>query len=74
MKKNHPIKILRQKRHMSQEILAEKAETSQQNISLYETGLRTPSFRVWRRIAKALKLNANQSYKIYELIIENSHD
>lgn len=50
MSKNR-IEELRKKRGMGQKELAEKIETSQQAISLYERGDREPKLETWKRLA-----------------------
>ena len=51
MSKNR-IGELRKKRGMGQKELAEKIETSQQAISLYERGDREPKLETWQKLAK----------------------
>lgn len=51
MSKNR-IEELRKKRGMGQKELAEKIETSQQAISLYERGDREPKLETWQKLAK----------------------
>ena len=50
MSKNR-IEELRKKRGMGQKELAEKIETSQQAISLYERGDREPKLETWQKLA-----------------------
>lgn len=50
MNKNR-IEELRKKRGMGQKELAEKIETSQQAISLYERGDREPKLETWQKLA-----------------------
>lgn len=48
------IKAVREFRKMSQKELAEKLETSQQAISLYEAGTREPKIKMWQKLARVL--------------------
>lgn len=45
------IKEIRERKGIGQKELAEKINTSQQAISLYETGKREPRLETWKKLA-----------------------
>ena len=53
------LRHVRRMRGLTQAELAEKTDTSNVTISLYERGLRDPSFANLRRLAKSLNVTAD---------------
>lgn len=51
---NANMKVLRKRRGMTQEAVAEKAEITQQHYSLIERGIVSPTMRTALKIARAL--------------------
>ena len=61
------IKELRKKAGISQQELADRLETTPQNLSQYETGKRQPKIETIQKMANALGVDVWELYDDYEL-------
>jgi transcriptional regulator with XRE-family HTH domain len=66
------IKELRLAKGLSQEELAEKANTSVTYIGMIESGLRNASFKTIERIAEALEVEAQKLFTIKDSLSKSS--
>ena len=60
------IKQAREEKHISQEVLSSFANISRTHLSAIESGIRTPNFQTFFKLAYALKMRPSELLKRFE--------
>lgn len=68
------LKTAMKDKKIKQEEMANKLNTTQQNISLYTRGLRTPDINTIRKICEMLEVTPNELFGIYEYQFTNKNE